>query len=201
MENMYTIYLRTNLVNGKQYVGETKNFKRREREWEKYNQPYANKYLMEEREKYGWENFEVEILSEVDTEDESIELEMYYIKKYNTKYPNGYNMSDGGKGTLGVKMPVEVKEKISKTKIGKKLSEEHKKKLSETHKGKMINHPSFSKPILQYTLDGQHLIKEYLSIADAARQTGICRHTIGRCCRGLFIQAGGFIWKYKNEGN
>lgn len=30
---MYVVYLRTNLVNGKQYVGQTKDFVNRERKW------------------------------------------------------------------------------------------------------------------------------------------------------------------------
>ena len=30
---MKTIYIRTNTMNGKQYVGQTSNFKRRERDW------------------------------------------------------------------------------------------------------------------------------------------------------------------------
>jgi hypothetical protein len=31
------------------------------------------------------------------------DLEKYYIKKYNTKAPNGYNLTDGGDGIFGCK--------------------------------------------------------------------------------------------------
>ena len=53
---MKTIYLRTNLANGKQYVGQTKDLKRRERDWRKLKTNYSNKELNEDRIKYGLEN-------------------------------------------------------------------------------------------------------------------------------------------------
>lgn len=56
-------------------------------------------------EKYGWNNFSVEILEEVDIEKLD-EKEMYYISKYNTLAPNGYNITLGGEG--GRECPVYV---------------------------------------------------------------------------------------------
>ena len=38
---MKTIYLRTNLINGKKYVGQTSDFKRRERDWRKLGTTYS----------------------------------------------------------------------------------------------------------------------------------------------------------------
>ena len=52
------------------------------------------------------------------------------------------------------------------------------------------------KIVLQYTINGE-LIKEYPSIMEAYRQTGI--YHIGDCCRGERGVAGGYIWKYKNN--
>lgn len=53
------------------------------------------------------------------------------------------------------------------------------------------------KPVKQYTKDGQ-FIAEYLSIREAARQTGIDFTYISACCRKYRnqITAGGYIWKY-----
>lgn len=44
---------------------------------------------------------------------------------------------------------------------------------------------------------GDVFIKEYPSIIEASKQTGICKSTIARCINGKFRQAGGFIWKPK----
>ena len=48
---MKCVYLRTNLVNGKQYVGQTVNFKNREYDWKCLKAIYANKYLSNARAK------------------------------------------------------------------------------------------------------------------------------------------------------
>ena len=137
----YTIYLRTNKINGKQYVGQSGVFKRREAQWRDLTTNYANNQLTEDREKYGLENFDVEILADVDTQEESWELEKKYILEYNTLHPNGYNVSTGG--GRGFTYQEERNKKISEaTKgennywYGKKFSDEHRKKISEGNKGK-----------------------------------------------------------------
>lgn len=53
----YTIYLRTNKVNGMQYVGQTKDFNKREYQWNNLKQRYSNKLLQEDRMNYGFGNF------------------------------------------------------------------------------------------------------------------------------------------------
>lgn len=51
-----------------------------------------------------------------------------------------------------------------------------------------------SKAVLQYDLKG-NFIKEYPSIREVYRQTGI--YSIEKVCKGQRRTAGGFIWKYK----
>lgn len=46
--------------------------------------------------KYGFKNFQYEILEEVNLSNID-DKEQYYIKKYNTLQPNGYNVQKGGK--------------------------------------------------------------------------------------------------------
>ena len=46
--------------------------------------------------KYGFENFSYEILGEYPVEKLD-EMEIYFIKYYNTMAPNGYNATEGGK--------------------------------------------------------------------------------------------------------
>lgn len=134
------IYLRSNKLNGKQYVGqvEEKQFNIRQSKWNNLNQPYAGPAINRARAKYGLDAFSFEILKEC--EDEELDqLEIYYIKELNTKAPNGYNLTDGGGGCRGYVLSEEAKRKISEKNKGRKHSEEWKRKHSEDLKGR---HPS-----------------------------------------------------------
>ena len=90
-----SIYKITNLINGKVYIGQSKNVKRRIKE---HQQQYASNSISKIRNainKYGIQNFKVEIL-EKDIENYN-EREMYWISYYNSTDSNcGYNITDGG---------------------------------------------------------------------------------------------------------
>lgn len=53
-----------------------------------------------------------------------------------------------------------------------------------------------SKPILQFTKDGQ-FVAEYQSAIEAERQTNTDHSNILKCCNGKRKTANGFIWRYK----
>lgn len=112
---MGVIYLRTNLINGMRYVGQTKDFTKREKHWKCLKLRYANQLLTDDREKYGLNNFDVKILKECQ-DNELDEWEKFYIKELNTVFPNGYNANEGG--TISFKVSEETKEKISKANKG-----------------------------------------------------------------------------------
>lgn len=137
---MGVIYLRTNLLNGKQYVGQAQDIQHRENQWRCMKQHYAGRLIDNARSKYGFENWSLKVLVECENPEELDKLEGYYINYYNTKAPNGYNLTDGGcSGNLGYHHTEKAKKMISeKNKIsmsGKHHSEETKKKLSEIKKG------------------------------------------------------------------
>jgi len=68
--------------------------------------------------------------------DKLVEREQYYIKKWNTRAPNGYNLTDGGDGSLGRIWTPESIEKISATKKGKHPSSQARENMSKAGKGK-----------------------------------------------------------------
>jgi hypothetical protein len=57
---------------------------------------------------------------------------------------------------------------------------------------------SNSKSVLQYTRDG-NFVKEYHSVGEAARKTGITRECITGCAKGKNKTGGRFVWKYKKK--
>ena len=167
---------------------------------EKLGTSYSNKELNEDRSKYGLNVWNVKILDVV--EDELADkTERYYIEKYNTLYPNGYNKYGGGIKGFTFQMEGEIKTKISKTLKGKsKMSEDGKKIVAETARER------FSKQVYQYTLE-KELVAIWPSAKYAARELNFSQGNISQCCNGGFFsksrgkwvnrtQYNGYIWSY-----
>lgn len=135
---MYIIYQLVNKVNKKCYIGVTNNYQKRMRE-----HSYAsNDFLISKAiRKYGWENFTINILFETyDSELAYQAAESHYIKIYMSNNPNrGYNLTEGGQGTLGYKFSNDTKEKMRNAKQGRKLTDEHKRKIGEANKGHKLS--------------------------------------------------------------
>lgn len=123
------VYLVTNKVTGKQYVGQTVR-KAKERWWQHLywgtceNPKNRFGYLHKAIQKYKPEAFIVETLHECKSKEEMDFVETFYIVLLNTKAPAGYNLTDGGEGTHGRVCSEETKEKIRAKAIGRKYSDE-----------------------------------------------------------------------------
>ena len=98
---LYKVYLYTNRVNDKKYCGVTKKSLRRRSEGNGYgyirsvskSTPKFAQAIID----YGWDNFKLEILYEVETKEEAYELEIKTIKELRlTEDEFGYNMHFGG---------------------------------------------------------------------------------------------------------
>lgn len=98
---MIGIYSITNIVNGKRYIGKSKNIKSR---WSHHKGSlrrgkHENDYLQNSWNKYGEDNFKFEVIYVANHEDELNEKEIYYINKFNTLNSDlGYNIRSGGEG-------------------------------------------------------------------------------------------------------
>jgi group I intron endonuclease len=117
------VYLYTNKINGKQYVGQTiktlaarwKNQKSSAKNKKIHRHPIDNAIA-----KYGAETFDKTVLHECLTVEEMDFAEMFYIALLNTQSPNGYNLTGGGVGLRGWKHTPEAKLKMSKAQMGNK---------------------------------------------------------------------------------
>lgn len=153
MKQYNYIYLITNQVNNKIYVGKHHT--------DNLDDGYmgSGKLIKKAIQKYSIENFTKEYLAFCDTEEKLNWLEKYYIKKYKAT-ETGYNLStsgDGVTGLYGTKNPMygvhrcgeyapnygkhhstETKQKMSESRKGLswKLTEDTKLKMSQAKKGK-----------------------------------------------------------------
>ena len=153
------IYLVTNILNNKRYVGQTIENDIESR-WKKHKKKCKNsigRYLLSAYNKYGITYFKFQIIC-ICFDDDCNKYEEEYIKKFNSLAPNGYNLKKGGNNSKhhpdtiklisekrkGQKMsPVSEETRRLKSEsmkgernlnYGKIMSEEQKRKISETLK-------------------------------------------------------------------
>lgn len=154
LETTMIIYVITNLINGKQYVGQTirtLEIRWRGHCWEcaiRSNMPIS--YAIK---KYGKHNFSIVKICDCTSLEDMNEKELFWAKHLNTFCPNGYNLKAGdGKGSLseetkrkigmsnkGKKASLETIQKLRDSHLGFKVSQKTKDKLSKHFKGKKQN--------------------------------------------------------------
>ena len=120
------IYLFTNKVNGKKYVGQTVQTlanRRYKHRWDAKNSKY-NSIFHKALLKYGEDAFTLEVIAESLAEFLD-DLEIFFIKLHASRsHQHGYNMNEGGGGQRGHRHSDESKAKVSAGNKGKKVSAE-----------------------------------------------------------------------------
>ena len=209
------IYKITNKVNGKLYVGQTslsleERFKQHLQDSKKEN--IQHRPLYKAMQKYGPENFTIELLEETDNPNER---EMYWIDKLDTYHSkNGYNASLGGEGKT-LYPHKEILARLMQYPYPKDVAKEFgcsvdtvlavAKAAGLQVKSKGYNNVNAPKKIRQFSKNGD-FIQVFESVSDAAKwceAVGACatansgvRSHIGDVANGKRKTAYGYVWKY-----
>lgn len=132
----YCVYIHTNKINGKKYIGQTINGEAPNKRWLN-GKGYINcTYFYKAIQKYGWDNFEHEVIASNLTQEEANHFEELLIEKFETINPDkGYNLKSGGENN---KLSEATKRKIGDSNKGKIISDEQKKRISEAQTGRHL---------------------------------------------------------------
>lgn len=223
---MYTIYQHKNKINRKVYIGITKRIP--ELRWGKDGCNYkSSPHFYSAIQKYGWDNFEHNILFKNLTKEEACEKEKELIKKFNSMNREfGYNSTSGGeasfemsdesrmkkskamlgnKNGFGKPCSPEKAKKISEAQKGKKLTEEHKQKLSQSAKNRHTPCSDEKRETLRnnYPRMKQVYCLEtdtvYKSVQECARKLGVQATSVSQVCKGRRKTLKGYHLKYYND--
>ena len=208
------IYKITNLTNQKAYIGKTTHTieeRWQEHQREAIRQRAENRPLYKAINKYGSNNFSIEVIEEVDIKDLS-EREIYWIGYYHT-YTDGYNATLGGDGkilydydliTELIRNQYSTQEIIQEigccADIVRLVAKKNGLSIAKKLKDCMYD----KQPVKQYDKQGNY-IQSFPSYAAAAQWledngyvkgnlNGVRSH-IGEVCKGKRKTAYKFIWK------
>ena len=209
------IYKITNKINNKIYIGMT--YRTVAERWNEHCNSYKyardnHRPLYNAMNKYGLENFSIEVIEETDNPEER---EKYWIEQYNS-FKYGYNATKGGDGKsyidydLVISTYQEVKNIAEVSRIMSIDSSTisgilHRANISIKDSSIIIKEKA-GKKVGMY--EKQKLVKTFASMGDAARfliknkkakgsydnPNGVVAH-IGQVCKGKRQTAYGYKWK------
>lgn len=133
------VYLITNLVNDKYYVGKTvKSLNRRWSAHKKRAKTNPKSYIHNAIKRYGEENFDIQVLSKESDETKCINLEKVWIILLQSKSEDyGYNLTSGGDGMVGCRYSIEYKKDISERVKNLWKNPEYVKNICASRKGRI----------------------------------------------------------------
>ena len=214
------IYKIQNLINHKIYIGQSVNIEKR---LSVHKSSKDNCYIHNAIQKYGIMNFDFSIVESC-PKQELDEKEIYYIKKYNSLIPNGYNMTPGADKNTSYITQIPV---IQYSLKGKKLAQYQSMSQAQRQTGIKTTHISqcclgqikqaggykwrkknnntipirkdLKKHIsvLQYSLEGK-FIKQYQTIVQAGKAINRNASCVSNACLGRTKTCAGFQWRYRN---
>lgn len=201
---LYSVYMHRNRINKKVYIGVTKQ-NTEKRFQNGYGYKYFNKEFWEDIQKFGWNNFDHEILETGLSKDAVSEREEYFVNLYHSNDSEfGYNKIGGGFRTKRPDVSERMKKRVGvlNPNYGKPApSKTREALLDRARKGQFGKNNPIAVSVLQFGKNGE-FIKKYASIADAERELNLSRNSthIVECCQGKRKSSNGFVWKYE-RGN
>ena len=219
-----SIYKITNLINGKVYIGKTSStieerFKQHLNESSKKRG--SKRPLYQAINKYGKENFFIELIETGISDNEINDKEIYYIKLYNSyigfENSNGYNATLGGDSKKYKEIDIEqlileYKKVQNLNKVAEKfnIDSRYVKRLLNANNIHTLNHKEcthkkrreYGTAIYQIDIPTQMIINTFSSIADAYEFLG--RKRTGNISDALSARRGnhhafGFDWWRQEE--
>jgi len=130
---IYSLYMYTNKINGKRYIGVTNNVVRRQKEHT--NMKSGARVFRAAMKLYGPEAFDFKVLAIFDRVDAAAYHEQAAILKFGTlSHTRGYNIRAGAPGTrYSGPLADIIKQKLSKAHLGSHSSDETRRKMSVAH--------------------------------------------------------------------
>lgn len=201
------VYLLLNKVNGKRYVGQTsKTVEERFQEHCGQSASGSSYKIHRALRKYGKDNFEVITLMYVDSDTREGLIsklnycEKYFVKKFDSR-KNGYNMTNGGDGTLGYEWN-DNQRMLQSERCKRQWKTQKcvfKKGLKKAQKLAILVR---NKKVVQFDLNG-NFIQVFESVVLAKKSLNFKAPNIDSCCRHSpkHLTSGGFIWRYLDEFN
>ena len=196
--NFSCIYLWTNLVNGKKYVGQTMCFYRR---MKNYRHTYPNAYMERAVNKHGLDNFDITILERDVPLDKLDEREQYWLDYYQSyDLDKGYNICKIAGTTKGVTHTEEwcqehsdyMKEKWKDAEYRSfwhnRMSGENNYFYGKRFSGDKNGHAKAVRCV--------ELNKIYTTVQEASKCSGTSRQNISHVLNGRQETAGGYHWEY-----
>lgn len=189
--NNYCIYCHTNKINGKKYIGQTCQLL--SQRWGHNGKGYQTSTVFYKAiQKYGWDNFEHEILKSNLTLEEANYWEEYYIKFYHTWVDdpqcNGYNIHTGGGNH---KDPEYIRKIKSENAKGEKNYFYGKHFFGEDNPFYGKKHTNESKQKMSIKIKCNETGEIFNSLDAASKYAGLASSSsISLCCRGKRKHAG-----------
>ena len=186
----YCVYVHINKINGKKYVGQTIHGDDPKKRWKNGTGYKTQKYFWRAIVKYGWYNFDHEIVASNLTKEEADNFEKLLIDKLNTKNNQfGYNLTSGGEGLSGYCMSDESIQKRKNT---------MKKYFSNPEYIQKMRDVASKRSIYQFSIDGTFVTK-YESAMEAERKLNINNATISKCAFGKVAVVDGYIFLFEDN--
>ncbi|MDX1372945.1 MAG: hypothetical protein R3321_10765, partial [Nitrososphaeraceae archaeon] len=148
--------------------------------------------------KYGKDNFIIKEIDYAQSQEELNKLEIYYIKKFNSLWPNGYNLRKGGKN--GGKFTNKSRQKNSQAhKIKFKTDNKYRQHILDNVKIMCkINKGSISKR--RKKIIGIHIdTLEVIKLSHTWEDDRFDGDSVGRCCLNKRISHKNHVWQYVND--